>query len=73
MMKLQGIPAWFWIVVRPLPHSKIEDICFRSNFHQFSMTFRAGVDENLIFGIYADEAMALADAEQLLATRHGDS
>ena len=66
-MKLQGIPEWFWVVNVPTPHSTIGDICFRCDFRQFALQVRGGLDENSIVGVYADEAIAEAEAARLLA------
>jgi hypothetical protein len=66
-MKLQGIPEWFFVVTVPTLYSSIGDICFRCDFRQFALQIRGGLDENTIFGIYADEAIARAEARRLLA------
>ncbi len=66
-MKAQGIPEWFWVVTVPTLYSSIGDICFRCDFRQFALQVRGGLDENTIFGIYADEAIARAEAKRLLA------
>lgn len=66
-MKLQGIPEWFWVVTVPTLYSSIGDICFRCDFRQFALQVRGGLDENTIFGIYADESIAQAEAKRLLA------
>ena len=66
-MKLQGIPEWFYVVTVPTLYSSIGDICFRCDFRQFALQVRGGLDENTIFGVYADEAIAQADAKRLLS------
>jgi hypothetical protein len=66
-MKLQGIPEWFWVVTVPTLYSSIGDICFRCDFRQFALQVRGGLDENTIFGVYADEAPAQAEAKRLLS------
>jgi hypothetical protein len=66
-MKFQGIPEWFWVVTVPTHHSTIGDICFRCNFRQFALQVRGGLNEDSIAGIYADEAIAEAEAKRLLA------
>ncbi len=65
-MKLQGIPDCFWIVTVPTPYSSIGDICVRSDFRQFALRVKGGLDENTICGVYADEAIARAEAKRLL-------
>ncbi len=66
-MKLQGIPEWFWVVTVPTLYSSIGDICFRCDFRQFALQVKGGLDENTIIGIYADAALAQAEAKRLLA------
>ena len=66
-MKLQGVPVWFWVVTVPTPHSIIGDICFRCDFRRSALQVRGGLDENAIVGIFADEAIAKAEAATLLA------
>jgi hypothetical protein len=66
-MKLQALPEWFWVVTVPTLYSSIGDICFRCDFRQFALQVRGGLDDNTIFGIYADAALAQAEAKRLLA------
>lgn len=65
-MKLQGLPEWFSVVTVPTLYSSIGDICFRCDFRQFALRIRGGLDENTIFGVYADDALAQAEAKRLL-------
>lgn len=66
-MKTQGLPEWFWVVTVPTPYSSVGDICFRCDLRQFAQQVRGGLDENTIFGVYADEPNARAEAERLIA------
>ena len=51
----------------PTLYSSIGDICLRCDFRQFALQVRGGLDENTIIDIYADEALAQAEAKRLLA------
>ena len=65
-MKIQGLPAHFWVVTTPTPLSGLGDICFRCDFAQFALQVRGGLNENEIVGIYADQQAAAQEAEHLL-------
>ena len=65
-MKIQGLPAHFWVVTTPTPLSGLGDICFRCDFAQFALQVRGGLNVNEIVGIYADQQTATQDAEHLL-------
>jgi hypothetical protein len=67
-MKIQGLPAHFWVVTTPTPLSGLGDICFQCDFTQFALQVRGGLNENEIVGIYADQQAATQEAEALLQT-----
>jgi len=68
-MKYTGMPERFWVVTRPTPASELADICFSCDFKRFALQIRGGLDVEDIYGIYADEQLATADARRLLASR----
>jgi len=65
-MQVVGMPEKFWVVTTPTPNSELGDICFDSDFRQFALQVRGGLDVDDIVGIYADEQAAKATATKLI-------
>ena len=65
-MKTHGMPEPFWIVLKPVARSTLEDICFPCTFPRLMNQVRGGLHEDEIVGIYADETEARQAAARLL-------
>ena len=65
-----GIPSRFWIVKRPTPTSRVEDICTECSFTQFALMLKAGLLFKDIAGFYAWEHEALDRAQTLVHALH---
>ena len=65
-MQIHGIPETFWVVTRPLPFSELRDVCFACDFEELLRQGRAGLHEDDIVAVHADENEAKAEAMRLL-------
>lgn len=70
IMKIQGMPETFWVVISPTDNSDLGDICFKVDFRTFALQVRGGLDIEEIIGIYADDEDAKDTAMKLLAARN---
>ena len=60
-MEIFGIPSTFWIVKKPTPASRVEDLCAECSFTRFALLLQAGLRFKDLAGLYAqkDDALAL--------------
>jgi hypothetical protein len=69
LVRLQGFPAVFWIVVKPKGEEQLGDICYETNIIGLAGLYRGWLNESNIFGVYTNHAEAERIANELLSGR----
>ena len=65
-MELVGMPSRFWVVKKPTPLSRADDLYFECSFMHFARMVRDGLSISDIAGLYTEWDDAIDDADALV-------